>query len=147
MVPQPKKTAWALDPADGSVEHSKEFSMNSFNVTAIGNIGADLELKGTGDNQFVRFPIIGNDYAGKDRNGDAREVTTSVYFVAFGATAKTLAEHVRKGDQVIVQARIQANNWTDENREKRYDLSFVVESFKFGRPGKETREILARNAA
>lgn len=121
--------------------------MNSFTVTAIGNIGAALELKGTGDNQYVRFPILGTDYTGKDSKGNAREVTTSVYFVAFGATAKTLADHVRKGDQVIVQGRIQANNWSDDRGEKRYDHSFVVESFKFGRPGKETREVLARNAA
>jgi single-strand DNA-binding protein len=121
--------------------------MNSFNVTAIGNIGAALELKGTGENQYVRFPVIGNDYAGKDKQGNAREVTTSVYFVAFGAIAKTLADNVRKGDQVIVQARVQANNWSDDRGEKRYDHSFVVESFKFGRPGKESREVLSRNAA
>jgi len=142
-----KKTAWALDPADGSNEHSKENFMNSFTLTAVGNIAADLKLEGTGDNQYCRFAVMGNDYAGKDRNGNPREVTTSIYFVAFGATAKALANNVRKGDQVIVQARVQANNWTDENREKRYDHSFIVEGFKFGRPGKETREILAKNAA
>src|SRR5207245_5085007 len=52
---------------------------------------------------------------------------TSVYFVAFGALGETIARTARKGDQLIVEARIRADNWTDKQGEKQYDHSFVVQ--------------------
>ena len=121
--------------------------MNSFKVTAIGRVAQPLELKGSGDSQYTRITLIGNDYAGKDGKGNAREVTTTVYFTAFGSMAKTLAQNVRTGDQLILEARMEANNYTDSNQEKRYGYSFIVDSFQFGAPGKESREALKRNAA
>jgi len=62
--------------------------------------------------------------------------------VAFGMLAETLARTCRKGDQLIVEARIRADNWIDAEGEKQYDYSFVVDGFKFGAPGKTKREEL-----
>jgi single-strand DNA-binding protein len=87
-------------------------------------------------------PLIANDYAGKDKQGNAREVKTQIFFVAFGKIAEALAEHVRKGDQLIVQASIEANNY-ERKGETVYDYSYVIDSFKFGAPGKIKREELA----
>ena len=56
---------------------------------------------------------------------------------------EALARNGRKGDQLVVQARVRANNWTDKQGEKQYDHSFVVEGFRFGAPGKIKREELA----
>jgi single-strand DNA-binding protein len=116
--------------------------MNSFTVTAIGNIAKNPELVAKGDNVYTRFCLIGNDYAGKDEDGAAREVVTSLWFVAFGSLGETIARNARKGDQLILDARIRANNWTDEQGERQYDHSFVVEGFRFGAPGKIKREEL-----
>ncbi len=117
--------------------------MNSFTVTAIGNLAKNPELMVKGDTSYTRFCLIGNDYAGKDDQGNAREIATSLWFVAFEALGETIANNVRKGDQLIVQAQIRANNWTDREGEKQYDHSFVVQTFKFGAPGKIKREELA----
>ena len=114
--------------------------MNSFTVVAIGNLTADPELTENGDANYTRFCLIGNDYAGKDSQGVARTVATSVWFVAFGATAEAIADNARKGDQLIVEARIRPNNWTDKHDQKRYDHSFQVLSFRFGAPGKLKRQ-------
>jgi single-strand DNA-binding protein len=116
--------------------------MNSFTVTAIGNIAKNPELVAKGDNVYTRFCLIGNDYAGKDEDGAAREVVTSLWFVAFGSLGEAIARNARKGDQLILDARIRANNWTDEQGERQYDHSFVVEGFRFGAPGKIKREEL-----
>jgi single-strand DNA-binding protein len=116
--------------------------MNSFTVTAIGNIAKNPELVAKGDNVYTRFCLIGNDYAGKDEDGAAREVVTSLWFVAFGSLGEAIARNSRKGDQLILDARIRANNWTDEQGERQYDHSFVVEGFRFGAPGKIKREEL-----
>lgn len=112
--------------------------MNSFTLNAIGNVATDLKLEGSGDRQYVRVPLIGNDYVGKDAKGEPQYEATTVYFVAFGKTAAAIA-NARKGDQLVINAKVTANNWTDAKNEKHYDHSFIVEGFTFGAPGKLTR--------
>src|SRR5262249_15890732 len=116
--------------------------MNSFSLMAIGNLAKNPELESKGSLSFTRFCLIGNDYAGKDDGGATREATTSLWFVAFGAIAESIAKHALRGDQLIVQAKIRSNNWTDQQGAKQYDYSFVVDGFRFGAPGKLKREEL-----
>jgi single-strand DNA-binding protein len=117
--------------------------MNSFTLTAVGNLAADPELAVKGDTSYTRICLVGNDYAGRDEHGNVREVATSLWLVAFESLGETIAKNARKGDQLILQAQIRANNWTDKDGEKRYDHSFVVLGFRFGAPGKAKREELA----
>jgi single-strand DNA-binding protein len=116
--------------------------MNSFKVTAIGNLAKNPELIEKGETIYTRFCLIGNDYAGRDDEGAAREVTTSIWLVAFGALGEAIAHNARKGDQLIIEARIRASNWTDQQGERQYDYSFIVEGFRFGAPGRAKREEL-----
>jgi single-strand DNA-binding protein len=117
--------------------------MNSFTVTAVGNLAKHPELANKGDTTYTRFCLVGNDYAGKDEHGNAREAVTLVWFVAFEGMGEAIAKNARKGDQLIVQASIRSNNWTDKDGEKQYDHSFVVQNFRFGAPGKIKREEMA----
>ena len=114
--------------------------MDSFKIWAVGNLAKSPELDTRGEHSYARFCLIGNDYAGKDEGGGAREMVTSLWFVAFGALGEAIARNARKGDQLIVEAKIRANNWTDKQGEKQYDHSFVVEGFRFGAPGRAKRE-------
>ena len=41
-----------------------------------------------------------------------REAVTTLWFVAFESLGEAIAKNARKGDQLIVQAHIRANNWT-----------------------------------
>lgn len=118
--------------------------MNSFTVTAVGNLARTPELALKGESTYTRFCLVGNDYAGKDEQGNVRETTTSLWFVAFESLGEAIAKNARKGDQLIVQAQIRANNWMDKDGEKQYDYSYVVQSFRFGAPGRTKREELAR---
>lgn len=117
--------------------------MNSFTITAVGNLANEPELALKGDARYAKICLVGNDYAGKDEHGEAREAVTSVYFVAFESLGDALAKHARVGDQLILQAQVRSNNWTDKHGEKRYDYSFVIQNFRFGAPGKAKREELA----
>jgi len=121
--------------------------MDSFKVIAIGQLAKNPELDAKGEHNYARFCLIGNDYAGKDEDGSAREVVTSLWFVAFGALGEAIAKNGRKGDQLIVEAKIRSNNWTDQQGERQYDYSFVAESFRFGAPGKVKREELDERRA
>lgn len=114
--------------------------MNSFTLTAVGNLASNPQLVAKNDTSYARFCLVGNDYAGKDDEGASREVTTSLWFVAFGAMGEALARNARKGDQLVVAAHVRANNWTDKQGEKQYDHSFIADGFRFGAPGKVKRE-------
>jgi single-strand DNA-binding protein len=116
--------------------------MNSFTLTAVGNLARNPELAARNDTSYTRFCLVGNDYAGKDEEGAAREVTTSLWFTAFGALGEALARNARKGDQLIIEAHVRASNWTDKQGEKQYDHSFIVDGFRFGAPGRVKREEL-----
>lgn len=114
--------------------------MNSFTLTAVGNLARNPEAVAKGDTSYTRFCLLGTDYAGKDDEGASREIVTSLWFVAFGPLAESIVHHARKGDQLIVEARVRANVWTDKQGEKQYDHDFVVQGFRFGAPGKIKRE-------
>jgi len=120
--------------------------MNSFTLTAVGNLAVNPELIAKSETMYTRFCLVGNDYAGKDGEGAPREVVTSVWFVAFGPVGEAIARNARKGDQLIVDARIRANNWIDRHGDKQYDYSFVVQGFRFGAPGRMKREELEASA-
>jgi single-strand DNA-binding protein len=117
--------------------------MNSFTLTAVGNLARDPEVAVGGGISYTRICLVGNDYAGKDEHGNARELVTSLWLVAFDSLGEAIAKNSRKGDQLILQAQVRANNWTDKEGEKQYDHSFVVQNFRFGAPGKAKREELA----
>ncbi len=117
--------------------------MNSFTVTAVGNLAKDPESAVKGDTSYTRLCLVGNDYAGKDELGNPREAVSSVWFTAFDSLGEAIANNARKGDQLIIQAQMRSNNWTDKDGEKRYDYSFIVQNFRFGAPGKVKREELA----
>jgi single-strand DNA-binding protein len=114
--------------------------MNSFTLTAVGNLARNPELVAKSDTMYTRFCLVGNDYVGKDDEGAAREVVTTLWFVAFGALGEAIAKNARKGDQLIIEARIRANNWIDKQGGKQYDHSFIVQGFRFGAPGRAKRE-------
>lgn len=113
--------------------------MNSFTLTAIGQLAKDPETSGKGDKRFTKFALIGNDFNGKGND----DVVTSVFFVAFNGIGNAIAEHARKGDQLIVQAQMRSNNY-EKDGETVYAYSYIVQSFKFGAPGKIKRDELDR---
>jgi single-strand DNA-binding protein len=114
--------------------------VKSFTLTAVGNLARNPELVVKGDKTYAHFCLVGNDYAGKDEEGVAREVVTSLWFVAFGSLGEVIAQNARKGDQLIVEARVQANNRTDKQGERKFDHSFIVQDFRFGAFGRAKRE-------
>ena len=120
--------------------------MKSFMLRAVGNLAANPELLSNKERDLVytRFALIGNDYAGKDEQGEAREVKSVVWFVAFGALGEALARNAVVGDQLILEAHLRADDWTDAGGQQQHDYSFIVDGFRFGQPGRAKREAFAQ---
>lgn len=112
----------------------------------IGNLAGAPVLTGTGERAVCRFTLIGNEYAGKDRDsGEAKERAVSIQFTAFRAKAEAICKNAMRGDQLIVTHRIE-NNTYQKAGETIYGFNFIVEDFSFGAPGKEKREQFSSRA-
>ena len=107
--------------------------MNSFTFIGIGNLARNPEITAKGDVAYVRFCLIGKDHAEPDEEvGHAREVVNSVWFLAFDEIADTIATYARKGDQLIVTARIRSHISTGNDAGKYCGTVFIVTGFRFG---------------
>jgi single-strand DNA-binding protein len=106
--------------------------VNSFRLTAVGQLARNLELSTKGEITFARFCLVGDDEVSEREQDGPREVVTSLWFFAFGDIASTIARNARKGDQLILEARVVANHWTDKGGERQYGHTFIVTGVKFG---------------
>src|SRR3569833_883596 len=109
--------------------------MNSFRLTAVGVLARNPELTAKDDITVARFCLTGNDSAGETEKDGPRQFITSLWFIAFGAIAESIARHSRKGDQLILEAPIVASDWTDDDGERQRGHTFIVTGFLFGATG------------
>lgn len=76
--------------------------------------------------------MIGADHAERDEKvGHSRQVINCVSFLAFDEIADRIATHCRKGDQLIVIARVRSHVWTGSEGEGRSGPVFIVTDFRF----------------
>lgn len=102
-------------------------------VYLIGNLTRDPELRSlpTG-NKVCSFSIATN-RVWKDANGAKQESAEYHNVVVFGRQAETSAQYLKKGQQVMVEGRIQTRSWDDKNtNEKKYRTEIIAESVQFG---------------
>ena len=110
--------------------------MNSFAFIGIGNLARNPEVTAKGDVAYVRFCLIGDDHAEPDEEvRHARAVVNSVWFLAFDEIADRIATYARKGDQLIVTARVRSHVWSDKGGEKHCGNVFIVTGLRFGKRG------------
>jgi single-strand DNA-binding protein len=98
-------------------------------VVLIGRLTRDPELRYTSSNiPSATFSLAVNRRfvaQGGERQADFFNLT------AFGKTAEFCAKYFKKGQQVLVEGRIQNRTWDDQNGQKRYATDFIVEDTYF----------------
>jgi single-strand DNA-binding protein len=111
--------------------------MISNNVTFIGRLGNDIELRTAGETSVASFSLA---HDRRSRNSD-NTATDWVNFTAFGATAEFLAKYFHKGNRVAIQGHLQVNEFdskkfVDSNGvpAKLRDVVVVVDNAEFVEP-------------
>jgi len=110
----------------------------SFNrVTIMGNITRDPEIRTTPGGAVVTEISLAINDAWTDKQGQKQERVTFVEITFWGKAAETLCRWKKKGDPLLVEGRLQQDQWTDkQSGEKRSKLKVVGSSFVFlGRSG------------
>ncbi len=101
-------------------------------VTIIGNITRDLELRALPSGMNVASFSVATNRVYKDRDGKKVEQTDFHNVVVFGRQADTCAQYLKKGSQVLVKGRLQTRSWEGKDGEKKYRTEIVADRVQFG---------------
>ncbi|MBN1490992.1 MAG: single-stranded DNA-binding protein [Phycisphaerae bacterium] len=106
--------------------------MANFNkVILAGNLTRDPQLSYTpGNTPVVEFGLaINRKWRGQD--GNQREEACFVDLRAYGRQAETLNQYMRKGQPLLVEGRLQYQQWTAQDGSKRSRHMVIVDGFQF----------------
>jgi len=115
--------------------------MPNFNkVILAGNVTRDPEMRYTPKGTpIAKFGLAINRHWTAE-SGEKKEDVVFVDCSTFGKLAETLSQYVSKGHPLLIEGRLDLEEWEDkETKQKRQKLSVIVEGFQFLR-GKDKAE-------
>jgi len=107
--------------------------MASFNkVILAGNLTRDPELRYTPKGTAIARLGIACNRKWKSETGELKEEVTFVDVDAFGKTAETIGQYLKKGRPILIEGRLRYDTWEDkQSGQKKSKLGVVLESFQF----------------
>lgn len=100
-------------------------------VFIAGNLTRDPELKALPSGANVASFGVATNRTWRDQNGEKKEATEFHNIVVFGRQADTSAQYLKKGQQVLVEGRLQTRSW-DKDGAKQYRTEIVADRVQFG---------------
>lgn len=108
------------------------------NVTLMGRICNDIELRRTSNGTAVSSFTLAVDRDAKNASGEKE--TDFIDIVCWGKTAEFVEKYFGKGKMAIVNGRLQARRWEDKDGNKRKTVEVVGDSLYFGEAKSATSE-------
>jgi single-strand DNA-binding protein len=105
-------------------------------VMVIGNVGRDPEMRYTASGTPVTSFSVATSRSWTNSEGERCEETEWFNVVAWSNLAEICKQHLRKGQQVYIEGRLQTRQWEDHEGRKRYRTELVAnEMIKLGSRG------------
>lgn len=98
----------------------------------IGNLTRDPELKALPSGGAVCTLSMATNRVWKDKNGTRQESADFHNIVVFGNQGKSCHEYLRKGNQLLVEGRMQTRSWEGPDGSKRYRTEIIADRVQFG---------------
>jgi single-strand DNA-binding protein len=95
-------------------------------VLVIGNVGRDPEMRYIPSGKPVTSFSVAATRSWTNSDGERREETEWFNVVAWGNLAEICKQHIRKGQQVYVEGRLQTRSWEDHEGKKRFRTELVA---------------------
>jgi single-strand DNA-binding protein len=106
--------------------------MNQNICILIGRITKAPEMRATtSGTQIATFGLATN-HIYKDKAGQKQETTQFHNCVAFGRTAEIIGQYITKGQEAMVQGRIQYDTYQKKDGTKGYATRIIVENLQMG---------------
>ena len=105
-------------------------------VTLMGNLTRDPELRQTPTGQNVTSFSLALNRSYKDASGEWQEATDYIDIVCWGPLAERVAQYMSKGRRCLVQGRLQSRSW-EQDGAKRSKVEVLANDVTFldGRGG------------
>lgn len=87
-------------------------------VTLMGNLTRDPDLRQTPTGQNVCSFSLALNRAYKDSSGEWQEATDYIDIVAWGPLAERVAQYLSKGRRCLVQGRLQSRSWEQDGNKR-----------------------------
>lgn len=87
-------------------------------VTLMGNLTRDPELRQTPTGQNVTSFSLALNRSYKDASGEWQEVTDYIDIVCWGPLAERVAQYLSKGRRCLVQGRLQSRSWEQDGAKR-----------------------------
>ena len=97
-------------------------------ITLTGNLGRDWEQANASMTIAKNSLAVRRDFKNK-QTGDYD--TDWIPLTAFSKTAETLMQYTNKGSKILIVGKLQTNNYTDKNGNKRTSYDVIVDRFEF----------------
>ena len=106
--------------------------MASFNkVILMGNLTRDPEFRQTPSGAKVAELRLAVSETWRDKSGQSKEVTCFVDVVVWEKLAELCQQYLAKGRPVLVEGRLQMDEWKNQQGEKRTKLRVRADTVKF----------------
>jgi single-strand DNA-binding protein len=92
----------------------------------IGHLGRDPEMRYTPSGRPVTTFSVATSRSWHSADGERHEETEWFNVVAWGSLAEICNQHLRKGQQVYVEGRLQTRRWEDSEGNKHYTTELVA---------------------
>jgi single-strand DNA-binding protein len=98
------------------------------NITLIGNITRDPELRFTSSGQaMATFGLAVNRRWQNRQSGDWEEATSFFDIVCWAQLGENVAESLGKGSRVVVSGRLEQRSWETDNGDKRSKVEVIAD--------------------
>lgn len=98
----------------------------------IGNLTRDPEMRALPSGQKVSSFSVATNRTWKDKDGNKQEGTEYHNVVVFGRQAETCSQYLKKGQNVLVEGRMQTRSWDAGDGTKKYKTEVVADRVQFG---------------
>ncbi len=99
-------------------------------VTLMGNLTRDPELRQTPTGQNVTSFSLALNRSYKDQSGEWQEATDYIDIVCWGPLAERVAQYLSKGRRCLVQGRLQSRSW-EQDGQKRNKVEVLANDVTF----------------
>lgn len=112
----------------------------------IGNIGNDPDLRYSANGTLTLSFNVASNGRVRAPSGEWQDRAEWVRVTVLGHRAEALAEHLRRGQRIFADGRLQARPWTDRDNNVRAGLSLLANIVEFLSPQQDMTRATDRTA-
>ncbi len=98
-------------------------------IILVGNLTRDIELRYSQSGMGIAKSAIATSRKFTS-NGEKKEEVCFVDITFFGRSAEVANQYLRKGSKILVEGRLNFEQWVDQNGQKRSKHSVIVETMQ-----------------